>query len=91
MPDTGTARQGQDQRQIQRQGQRQRQKSAAATAHVSTTSLRDRMEQTPRHGSHLVEELNSDNGLLLIDNTCVGQQAKERVHLRVVHALFPRR
>ena len=39
------------------------------------------MEQTPCHGSHLVEELKSGVGLCLIDNTSVGQQAKEGIDL----------
>jgi hypothetical protein len=39
------------------------------------------MEQAPRHGPNLVEELKSGVGLRAIGYTSVGQQAKECVHL----------
>jgi len=39
------------------------------------------MEQTPCHGSHLVEEVESNVGLPSVDNTGIGQQAKEGIDL----------
>jgi hypothetical protein len=55
--------------------------ASAATETVSTSRLRARMEQTPRHRSYLVEELNSDIGSRLIDNHGFGQQAKMCIDL----------
>ena len=39
------------------------------------------MKQTPRHRSYLVEELESDIGSRLIDNSGFGQQAKVCIDL----------
>ena len=47
---------------------------------VDKTS-RDRMEQTPGHGSHLIEELEGDTRLCRVNSTDVGQQAKESIDL----------
>ena len=39
------------------------------------------MEQAPGHGSHLVEEFESNIGLSSVDYTSVCQEAKECIHL----------
>ena len=39
------------------------------------------MEKAPGHGSHLIEEFESDIGLCCVDNVGIGQQAKEGIDL----------
>ena len=39
------------------------------------------MERAPCHGTHLVEKLKSDIGLLCVDYAGLGQEAKERIDL----------
>jgi len=48
---------------------------------ASTAFTRNRLEQAPRHGSHLVEELKSGFCAFLVDSTRLGQQPKECIHL----------
>ena len=61
--------------------QGQRTVAAHATETVSTLLLRARMEQTPRHRSYLVEELESDIDSRVIDDLGFGQQAKMCIDL----------